>query len=52
MKYNDIRCSECKSYNYCKGKVSKGSSECDARRGLRSKKKSRRYSQIKEMLRR
>jgi len=30
----------------------KGSSECDSRRGIRSKKKSNRYRHIKEILRR
>jgi len=52
MKYYDLRCPDCKSFKYCRGKVSKGSSECDNRRGNRSNKKSKRYRYVKEMLRR
>ena len=52
MKYDDIRCPDCKSYKYCKGRVMKGSSECDNRRNRRSKNKSKRYKYMKEMLRR
>ena len=51
MNYN-IRCPECRSFKYCRGKVMKGSSECDNRRGFRSKKKSKRYSYLKGMVRR
>ncbi len=50
MKYNNIKCPDCSSFKYCRGKVSKGSSECDDRRGKRSKKKSKRYRYLKEML--
>jgi len=52
INYDKLRCRDCPSYKYCRGKVTKGSSECDNRRGLRSKKKSKRYIHIKEMLRR
>ena len=52
-KYDDLRCRDCPSYKYCRGQsVMKGSSVCDSRRGIRSKKKSNRYRNIKEMLRR
>lgn len=51
-KYDDLRCPDCPSYSYCRGKVMKGSSECDSRRGFRSKKKSKRFSFIKDMVKR
>ena len=51
-RYKDLRCPDCSSYKYCKGKVTKGSSECDNRRGLRSKKKTKRFNYMKELIRR
>lgn len=50
INYDKLRCRDCPSYKYCRGKVMKGSSECDSRRGLRNKKKTKRFSSIKEMV--
>jgi len=49
IKYEDLRCPDCSSYKYCRGKVMKGSSECDNRRGFRSRKKTKRFKFIKEL---
>jgi len=47
---DDLRCPDCSSYMYCRGKIMKGSSVCDSRRGLRGKKKTKRYSYLRRML--
>ena len=52
IKYEDLRCRYCPSCKYCRGKVMKGSSECDKRRGIKSKKKSKRYNYIRSVLNR
>ena len=49
-KYDGLRCRDCPSYKFCRGKVMKGSSVCDRRRGIRSKSKSKRYSYLKGMI--
>jgi len=50
MDYDKLSCPDCPSYKYCRGKIMKGSSVCDSRRGLRGKKKTRRFNYLREML--
>jgi len=50
IKKDELRCRDCPSFKHCGGRVMKGSSECDKRRGMRSKKKSKRYGYLKGMV--
>lgn len=51
-KYDELRCRDCPGYKYCRGRVMKGSSKCDEMRGMRSKKRSKRFDYIRGMVRR